>query len=66
MSSYYPPGEDMVGSGIYSEDISLSFTCEYCDYENEDADGCTDDNGYEAYFTCEICGSENIIDVSME
>lgn len=63
MHSNYPPG-GMMGSGIYSEDISMSFTCPHCMKENKDADGTTDDYKTTAYFDCEHC--EEQVDIYLD
>ena len=65
MYSNYPPGS-MMGSGIYSQEVSVSFTCKWCGRDNDNGDGVTDDSGYEVTVTCEHCKEENNIDISVE
>lgn len=58
--SNYPPGS-MMGSGIYSEAISISFTCANCEKENTNVDADTDDWKDTASGDCEYCGHENTV-----
>lgn len=54
MSNYYPEGS-MRGSGIYSKDVTISVTCDECDYE-WDEDFATDDWGnVDTDVTCPSC-----------
>lgn len=59
MSRY--PAESMMGSGIYSESISISFTCASCDKENINVDADTDDWQTTASGDCGYCGHENTV-----
>lgn len=56
MSSNYPEGS-MMGSGIYSQEVSHDgFDCDKCDEFNEEGEVATDDWGnYE--INCEFCGA---------
>lgn len=54
---YYTDGGSMRGSGIDDRDIRWSFTCEYCEHENEDVDATTDGNSVCSY--CEKCVMPN-------
>ena len=54
---YYNDGGSMRGSGIDDQDTRWSFTCEYCEHENEDLDATTD--GINVWAHCEECVMPN-------
>jgi hypothetical protein len=55
----------MMGSGIYSEEITLVVTCpnEKCDYNGE-VELSTDDWKYNAYGECPKCDGDIEVDIS--
>jgi hypothetical protein len=64
MSSNYPEGS-MMGSGIYSEEITLVVACpnEKCDYNGE-VELSTDDWKHNAYGNCPKCDGDIEVDIS--
>lgn len=65
MSSNYPPGS-MMGSGIYAEEISITFVCASCGEDNTDVTAITDDWKFHALAECEHCGAEHDHDLLPE
>jgi hypothetical protein len=55
--NYYTDGGSMIGSGIDQRDTRWSFTCQYCEHENEDLDAKAD--GYDVWAYCEKCVMPN-------
>jgi transcription elongation factor Elf1 len=59
--SNYPPGS-MMGSGIFSVEVPVEFTCTACGKDN-DTEGDTNDWGTEVYVMCTHCREEHTFDI---
>jgi hypothetical protein len=54
--SYY----EELGSGVHDVDVTRSFTCRYCECDNENVDG--GKRGTTVYLTCAFCKEDIELD----